>query len=74
MGNFSVDIRCANKELATYVQSTINLKSIVGKAKETVAKKNKKAAELLNGYGPYYPADETGVIKFLFENNNKKKK
>ena len=72
MGNFSVDIRFASKELATYVQSVINLGSIVTKAKEIVAKKNKKAVNLFEGYGSYYPADESGVVKFLFANNHMK--
>ena len=73
MGDFSVDVRFATSDLAKYAQATMNIGAIVEKAKTIVAKKNKKAVKLFEGYGRYYPADETGVIKFLFDNSKNKR-
>ena len=75
MGRFSVDVRFANGELAKFARSTVNIGYIAERARAEVAKKNKKAAKLLEQpLTPPCMRQETGTLKFMFVDQRKQKK
>ena len=78
MGDFTVSFRCADGNLASYVLDMLSANGkifeIVKKAKENVAKENKKAARLLECESLSQMCNEkTGVVTYFIRSAKKKK-